>query len=611
MDVKAKKLIKINSIVAATVIVISFAILISASNVKKGMISIIMAKDSASFVGGVVNQEIVQKMVNASIVELTMVIDDISFAYECLFPYGTITDSTKIVIKYNPKTCPTTRKPMCEALKNGLTYMLDYSFPAHNITIVGDGGDACMKDTIVIDSAGQNLKYTIKDIYSNADCIIYCPSAWGTDIGCGVDMNLSLMLSSIEGVDTTTVEAMYPLFHDTTSPSLSLLNYHPTFNGDYEKVVLYMMDLLSYSGTGDSADLQPGYKIYTCDNITVTDWKGIRFLRDTVGAIDSLQEWQALKVCSLSVVPYVDLGVVNEGQMLEIAIRPPWTFFPPGAPTLVSPVSGTTGLETDPTFEWNTSSGAESYSLRVSKFSDFSSLIVNQNNITETSYKVSGLKANTQYFWRVRATNKEGGASAWSSVWTFMTKLDVPAAPTLSLPANGTVDVETDPTLLWNTTAGAALYSLQVATSSDFSSLIVNQSNIANTYYNVSGLLNNTQYFWRVNASNIIGTSAWSGVWNFTVTATDILEDSSVSTQKPYTITIFPDKISYTLKSSGNVSITVFDIYGRLIETFIDSYKQAGKHTINWDSKRFGAGIYYIRLKANGSSISKKLTIIK
>jgi hypothetical protein len=84
-----------------------------------------------------------------------------------------------------------------------------------------------------------------------------------------------------------------------------------------------MMDLISYSGTGSAGDLHPGYKIYTTDNITVCDWMGIRFLRDTVKAIDSLKEYQAHKVCSLSVDP-IDLGVVNEGQMLEVAIGPPW-----------------------------------------------------------------------------------------------------------------------------------------------------------------------------------------------------------------------------------------------------------------------------------------------
>jgi hypothetical protein len=382
---KRRGMLRAAPVSAALIFVLSFTMWVSALDNRDGMITIIMAKDTTSFVRGVANQEVVQQMVDASIVEVTQVIDDIAFAYECLFPYGGITEETKILIKYNPKVPEAIRKPMVDALKTGLGYMLRYSFPKENILAIGDEGTTVWgTDTILVDSTvivydttiftfdslgnpdtiivsnattiyawdasgnpdtievptpttpsdtipGLDLKYTIKDVYSEADYIIYCPSAWGTDIGCGVDMCLSLMLSSIEGVDTTTVEDMYPLFHDPTSPSLSLLNYHPTFNGDDEKVVLYMMDLLTYSVTGDTADIQPGHKIYTTQNITVCDWKGIRFLRDTVYAwdstnarLDSLHEYQAQKVCSLSVDP-IDLGVVNEGQMLEVAIGPPWT----------------------------------------------------------------------------------------------------------------------------------------------------------------------------------------------------------------------------------------------------------------------------------------------
>jgi len=43
----------------------------------------------------------------------------------------------------------------------------------------------------------------------------------------------------------------------------------------------------------------------------------------------------------------------------------------------------------------------------------------------------------------------------------------------------------------------------------------VNQSGITTTSYALSGLANNTTYYWRVNASNAGGTSAWSSIWNF------------------------------------------------------------------------------------------------
>ena len=56
-------------------------------------------------------------------------------------------------------------------------------------------------------------------------------------------------------------------------------------------------------------------------------------------------------------------------------------------------------------------------------------------------------------------------------------------------------------------------YGLQVATSSSFTNLLVNETGITNLYYDIApGILNwNTTYYWRVNARNSFGsTSSWS-----------------------------------------------------------------------------------------------------
>lgn len=94
-----------------------------------------------------------------------------------------------------------------------------------------------------------------------------------------------------------------------------------------------------------------------------------------------------------------------------------------------------------------------------------------------------------------------------------------PAAPTLSSPANGATGISTSPTLVWNSSSGATSYRLQVSTSSSFSTLTFDQSGITSTSQVVSGLANSTTYYWRVNASNSAGTSAWSSVWSFTTAA--------------------------------------------------------------------------------------------
>jgi hypothetical protein len=96
-----------------------------------------------------------------------------------------------------------------------------------------------------------------------------------------------------------------------------------------------------------------------------------------------------------------------------------------------------------------------------------------------------------------------------------------PSAPTLSSPANGATGIATNPTLSWNASDGATSYGLQVSTSSNFSSTGVNQTGITATSSVVTGLANNTIYYWRVNATNSSGTSAWSSSRSFTTTASN------------------------------------------------------------------------------------------
>lgn len=57
---------------------------------------------------------------------------------------------------------------------------------------------------------------------------------------------------------------------------------------------------------------------------------------------------------------------------------------------------------------------------------------------------------------------------------------------------------------------------MQVSTTSDFSTTVYDQSNITFTSSQIAGLLYSTQYYWRVNASNTVGTSSWSSIWDFT-----------------------------------------------------------------------------------------------
>lgn len=187
----------------------------------------------------------------------------------------------------------------------------------------------------------------------------------------------------------------------------------------------------------------------------------------------------------------------------------------PPAPALSSPEDGAEDQPTSLTFSWESSPGSEHYQLQIATVQDFSATFFDQDNITETEYFVDGFDTDRVYYWRVRAIN-EFGEGDWSVVWSYKTAIGVPAAPVLVTPENEATDQPVTLTLAWSETDLAATYRLQVSKESDFSSTVVNTGGITDTSFEASGLEHSQTYYWRVNASNDIGTGDWSTVWNFT-----------------------------------------------------------------------------------------------
>jgi Tol biopolymer transport system component len=94
--------------------------------------------------------------------------------------------------------------------------------------------------------------------------------------------------------------------------------------------------------------------------------------------------------------------------------------------------------------------------------------------------------------------------------------ISAPNPPTLSTPSNGAINVTINITLTWNSSPNAESYQLQVSSATNFSTTVINQSGLTTNSFNLTGLLNNTTYYWRVNASNAGGTSGWSEIRSFT-----------------------------------------------------------------------------------------------
>ena len=186
----------------------------------------------------------------------------------------------------------------------------------------------------------------------------------------------------------------------------------------------------------------------------------------------------------------------------------------PAIPILSTPVNTATDQALNLIFSWNEVSNVISYRIQLSSTIDFSVLIVDDSSLTANSIALGPLNRSTTYYWRVNAKNG-GGTSGWSEIRSFTTIPSAPDIPILNLPVNGATEQPVNLTLSWNTVPRTSLYRVQLSTVSDFSTLLVDDSTFASNSKAVGPLSRNTTYYWRVNARNAGGASAWSETRSF------------------------------------------------------------------------------------------------
>jgi hypothetical protein len=70
-------------------------------------------------------------------------------------------------------------------------------------------------------------------------------------------------------------------------------------------------------------------------------------------------------------------------------------------------------------------------------------------------------------------------------------------------------------------------------------------------------------------------------------------------------------KLDYSLAQDSNLSVELFDLYGRLIKTIYQAYTQAGEGNIQIDLNECNSGIYYCRLKTDNIDNIQRIVVTK
>ncbi|MBU2547178.1 MAG: S8 family serine peptidase, partial [Proteobacteria bacterium] len=153
---------------------------------------------------------------------------------------------------------------------------------------------------------------------------------------------------------------------------------------------------------------------------------------------------------------------------------------------------------------WGAAAGATSYKLQRATSSNFSDALDVYSGSTR-SYDQTGLPNGT-YYYRAQGVNPNG-AGAWKAGGPIVVSVVcTPPDPPLTLLYPST-DEDGSFTVSWSASSGATGYTLERATNANFSDAQTAYSG-SSISYNQTGLAEGTYYF-RVNAQNSCGSSAW------------------------------------------------------------------------------------------------------
>jgi len=70
-------------------------------------------------------------------------------------------------------------------------------------------------------------------------------------------------------------------------------------------------------------------------------------------------------------------------------------------------------------------------------------------------------------------------------------------------------------------------------------------------------------------------------------------------------------KIEFELPTTATISLQVFDVNGRLVQTLVDEATPAGRHSVTFDGNNLASGLYFARLAAGEFHTTQKMVLLK
>jgi hypothetical protein len=158
---------------------------------------------------------------------------------------------------------------------------------------------------------------------------------------------------------------------------------------------------------------------------------------------------------------------------------------------------------------------------------------------------------------------------------------------------------------------------MQLSKSTEFITTVVDSGGLTDTTFAVGSLEYFRPYFWRVRATNGIGTSGWSSVNSFR-TEQFVAVEREDGVPKEYALSQnYPNPfnptttIQFALPKEGRVSVKVYDVLGREEATLVDEEMPPGSYRVIWNAASAASGVYFYRIVAGSFAATKRMVLVR
>lgn len=107
---------------------------------------------------------------------------------------------------------------------------------------------------------------------------------------------------------------------------------------------------------------------------------------------------------------------------------------------------------------------------------------------------------------------------------------------------------------------------------------------------------------------------AWSSNGVFTLSGLFEIESApeKISLESAYPNPFNPTTtISFGLPFDSEISIQIYNIQGRVVETLASEYMQSGYHSVTWNADKFSSGVYFVKMATGDYVSTQKLLLVK